>query len=598
MRHSKLKVLTNSSLTTIVVLAMLCTSAAIANAGKRVVVMDFDGPQSDSFHSDVERVVKKSFTLVPTSKWNKAMESNEIERLSEKNVKMLCKKVGVDGVVSGKIEKRRDEYIVRIKLRECSSGEMVGNPIDVKATGPRLDGNAMRTLKEELTDAINALATGGGGSGGDDESDSDEDAGTKKNFGGKTKGKPSDDEASSEDEDSPIAKVKPKTAKEKAAEAKAEKAAAAKEKAEQAKAEKAEKAEREAQAKAGKSKGKKPAADEDSALDTPNRGKDDSEDEDSDRRDNSDEDDGSKKSAKKAKDKDSEDSEDSDGEPKKDDEDNDDEETSDDSEMGVLAPAKRAVSARLGMSFERRTLGFTSDSDLIRKPGGYKGGAPALRFDADIFPLAMGHKRKGFLTNIGVTVALDQVIGLKSKVNYQEAGAAKSASVPTTSQRYAVGAVLRIPFGDEATAPMVTIKARYGRKKFNLSSGGLPAGAIDVPNVNYTMIDPSLGLTYPVSEKLAVTVTGGGMLIINTGQIQSADYYGPAKVLGLNADLSIEFRITKAIFIAAGGQFSTFGFKFKGGATQSNMRDTDPEQDVTAARDSYVGGSATLGFAY
>ena len=127
----KLKVLINSSLRTATLLTVLCTGVVLAHAGKRVVVMDFDGPQAESFHSDVERVVKKSFTLVPTSKWNKAMEANEIERLSEKNVKMLCKKVGVDGVVSGKIEKRRDEYIVRIKLRECSSGELVGNPVDV-----------------------------------------------------------------------------------------------------------------------------------------------------------------------------------------------------------------------------------------------------------------------------------------------------------------------------------------------------------------------------------------------------------------------------------------------------------------------------------
>ncbi|MBP9087543.1 MAG: hypothetical protein KBG15_15580, partial [Kofleriaceae bacterium] len=207
MKHLKSKASTNSRSAAIAALTfcVLASASADAWAGKRVVVLDFDGPQAESFHGDVERIVKKTFVLVPVSKWNKAAEANEIERLSEKNVKLLCKKVGVDGVVSGKIEKRRDEYIVRLKLRECSSGEMVGNPIDVKATGPRLDGGASRTLREELGDAINSLSSGGGGgSGDDDDADTDTAEPKKPKFGGKVK----NPDADADDADEPKKPVK------------------------------------------------------------------------------------------------------------------------------------------------------------------------------------------------------------------------------------------------------------------------------------------------------------------------------------------------------------------------------------------------------
>jgi hypothetical protein len=605
MRHSKSKVLTNSMLRAIPLAIVLCTSIAVAHAGRRVVVLDFDGPQADSFHSDVERVVKKSFVLIATSKWNKAAEANEIERLSEKNVKTLCKKVGVDGVVSGKIEKRRDEYIVRVKLRECSSGEMVGNPIDVKATGPRLDGGAMRQLREELTDAINALAIGGGGGGSSDDEE-EQDTSKKKNFGGKAKGNDDEDEPAVDDE--PAEEDKPKSKAEKAKEAKAKAEKEKAEKAEQAKAEKAEKAEQakadkaereaEAKRKADKAKGKEKdkdkdekvsatdGNDDDSPLATPKRGSDDAEDEDKPKKTKRTSDDG--------------DDEDDKTKSKKDDDvvEEEPEETDADEKFAALSPSQRAVNAKLGMLMSRRTLAFVSDGDLVKKPGGYKGNAASAYFDVDIYPLAIGHKRKGLLTNLGLTVAFEQALGLKSKVSYLDGGMQKASKATTVGQRFAVGAVFRYPFGNGDTAPMVTAKVRFGRKKFNISGSGLPIGAIDIPNVNYTIIEPSLGLNYPVSKELAISAASGLMLITNAGQIQNPDQYGPAKVLAVSADLGAEYRVTKSIFVHAGFQLATFGFKFKGGAMMSNMRDGDADQDVASARDTYLGGSVTAGFAY
>jgi hypothetical protein len=607
-----------ASISNSVAVALLLLTSSVAWAGKRVVVLDFDGPQAESFHSDVERLVKKSFVLVPVSKWNKAATANEIERLSEKNVKMLCKKVGVDGVVSGKIEKRREDYIVRLKLRECASGEMVGNPIDVKTSGPRLDGGASRTLREELTDAINSLATGGSGGGDDSDDDSDSsDEGHKKNFGGKNKAG-SDDDADADEPDSKPAKppkgkkpvadddadskpVKPPKGKKPVADddadADSKPAKPPKGKKPVADDDADADADADADSKPVKPpKGKKPVADDDADADSkpvkPPKGKkpvdDDAEVSDG---KHSDDDDSPlstkphRKPKKEVADKDNDDG----GEVRKPDDDDD----VDDAEETKLAWSERAVDAKLGVSFLNRRLKFTSAAmDPANRPNGYKGpNAPAAYLDIDIFPLALGHKRSGIAKDIGLTVGFDRVIKLQSTVNYDDSGP-KSAKVSTTSQRFAIGLVFRHAFGKGVTAPVVEARVRFGTKKFALSEAGLPAGAVGVPAVSYKNIDPSLGIIFPLSSKIAINASGGMMLITDTGAMQAAENYGPAKVLGLEADLGVDYRLTKAIFIHAGFQMATVGFKFKNEGTRTTMG------EVSAARDTYLGGIATAGFAY
>ncbi len=581
MKRLKLRASTSSrgaAIAAFTFLALAATTSA-AWAGKRVVVLEFDGPQAESFHNDVERIVKKAFVLVPVSKWTKAAEANEIERLSEKNVKLLCKKVGVDGVVSGKIEKRRDEYIVRLKLRECSSGEMVGNPIDVKATGPRLDGGASRTIREELGDAINALATGGSGGGDDDGGDTDDDDGHKTNFGGKPKGNGND---TGDDDDDPPAEPKKPV------------------------------------------KGKKPPV-EDSDDDPPvepkkpvkNTKKPPVEDNDDDPPVEP------KKPVKNTKKPPVEDPPTGDDDPVGDDDtpiekpkpkgkkpkavaEEDGDVHEDGGDDGGDAPSAanlswgaRAVDAKVGLSFLKRTMAFTSSLPAESAPAEYKGPAsPAAYIDVTVFPLAIGHKRHGITKDIGVAIGFDRVLKLQSSVDFMDGTANKTAKVATTSQRFTIGAVFRHSFGKSETAPMVVAGVRYSSKKFELSSSGLPDKAIDLPNVAYSSVDPSLNIVYPINAKIAINVGGDIMLISKTGQIQNNDQFGPATVLGIEAEAGVDYRVTPKIFVHAGFMFSSISFKFKGQGEKTTMRDMDPDADVTAAKDTYLGGIATAGFVY
>src|SRR5204863_6759561 len=64
-----------------------------------------------------------------------------------------------------------DEFIIRLKLRAGKSGEQIGETIDTKADGPRIDGRAQRDLKDELVGAIDNVESNHLGGGGDDDED-------------------------------------------------------------------------------------------------------------------------------------------------------------------------------------------------------------------------------------------------------------------------------------------------------------------------------------------------------------------------------------------------------------------------------------------
>jgi len=138
-----------SASSTLIALALVLF-AAPAWAGKRVVVLDFEGPKAEKFHDDIVSLLKKSHIIVPTSKWNSTAEFLDAAAVSDGNFKKIAKKLKIDAIVQGKIEKRRDEYIIRLKVRAGSSGEVVGNGVDTKAEGPRVDGKSSKDIKEEL----------------------------------------------------------------------------------------------------------------------------------------------------------------------------------------------------------------------------------------------------------------------------------------------------------------------------------------------------------------------------------------------------------------------------------------------------------------
>jgi TolB-like protein len=172
MTNSRSIASTSKLLAVAVAVVAVLGAARVAEAGrKRVVVLEFEGPRSEKFHDDLVRLIQKTHTVVSSEKWNGTAEQLGAGTRSGRDVKKVARKLKVDAIVEGKIEKRRDEFIIRIKLRAGKSGELVGDSIDTKADGPRIDGRAQKDLKDELVGKIDDIESNHDGAGGDDADD-------------------------------------------------------------------------------------------------------------------------------------------------------------------------------------------------------------------------------------------------------------------------------------------------------------------------------------------------------------------------------------------------------------------------------------------
>ncbi len=188
--------------------------AEAAPRRKRIAVLAFEGPRAKTFRAAVVKLIKRRHTVIAAEVWNRAAEDLDVERVTEKNIRRVAQKLKLDGVVTGTVERRRDDYIVRLKLKAGSTGELVGSRVDVNVRGARLTAKAQREIREELVAAIGDLDRNSGSERGDEEiADGQDSADSDTND--ESAGKPSNAKQSNTEDDvgdGELAKSKSKSA--------------------------------------------------------------------------------------------------------------------------------------------------------------------------------------------------------------------------------------------------------------------------------------------------------------------------------------------------------------------------------------------------
>ncbi len=602
MTNSRSTALTNKG-ATLAVLVVACVlaiaGAASRDAGaaprKRVVVLDFDGPKADKFHDDLVGLVKKKYTIVPTDKWNGIAEELDATSPTDANVKKIAKKLKIDGVITGKIEKRRDDYLLHLKLRNGKTGA-VANSADTKSSSPRLDDKSSSDIKDELLDAIDQLG-GGDAKGGDDDDDDAKPAVADKK---KPVAKKGDDD---DDDDAKTAKKKPPVVAKKAAD---------------------DDDDDDSPKKSGFGK-KKPVAkngdDDDDAKPAATAKKPSASHDDDDtpvkttatvkrkptakKAGDDDDDDDAKPAAHRKVAARSSDDDDDDGttvtvhkHARHHDDDEDDPATSDHEE---LSPSQRAVDADIGLSVTARKLTYRDSSKLANPPLNYNGvPVGGAYIDVLVYPLSIGHKRKDLLAGLGVALSYDKVIKVTSQAQYTDAaGDTQVAALASASERWTFGPAFRYPLGTGALAPVITGELLYNHQQFTIAQD-LPNGmTVDIPNFIYKGIEPRVLFRYPVSPKLELFADTGLQHVTSEGEVSQKNEYGTTHVLGFDFEAGGDYAVNKNIFVRASLRVETLGLNFTGNGTLSNDRDGDPtQQDVFGARDTYYGGTVTVGYLY
>jgi opacity protein-like surface antigen len=581
------------------VLAALVVCCAILGAGgmasaerKRVVVLEFEGPKGAKFHDDLVRLLKRTHTVVPTDKWNGTAEELDASTASDKNFKKVARKLKIDAIVEGTIEKRRDAYIIRLKLHEGKTGALVGGAIDTKAGGPRIDSRAQRDLKNELIDVIGKVEANRPSST-DDEDDDDRPAKQAAKATDDDDGKPATKAArKADDDDRPEAKKAAKTTDDDELPAKKARKGFSKHADDDHGTERLDK------------KAAKPAEDDD-ALPAKKAAKKPDDDALPPKKPTKPAEDDDALPAKKAVAKKTDD----DALPAKRQKTDDDDRRAKkkvasrgDDDAGVEAdagepvnaaanqsPGERALDVVAGMSVTARQLTFKTRTGLADTPPAYKGAPVAgAMLDATIYPLAIGHKRASMLNNFGLEVMYDRVISVNTKDPAGKLYGSKET-------RFGIAGVFRYPFGHGATSPVIMATFGYSSQLFSIDSGAL----IGIPSVKYTILEPGAGLRLPVISRLILGVDAKLMAISDTGQIGDAMQYGAASVLGFEGAAGLDYMITRSVLVRAAFRYETIGYTFKFTGALTTGRDGDPtSRDIPGARDSYIGGMATVGYVY
>ncbi len=242
-----------------------------------------------------------------------------------------------------------------------------------------------------------------------------------------------------------------------------------------------------------------------------------------------------------------------------------------------------------GASVAQRQLTYDTRSGFTQVPPRVLTTAGAGRVAGEIYPLALTDPSSR-LAALGLAAAYDKTFGLSIKLPNQ------SLRAPINQSHYAIGARYRLGLGDIAT---VTVGLDYARRHYIADRSGLMMAVLDAPDVDYTAIAPGLAARVPVTPTVAIIGGADGMLMLETGQIQTTSSYGPASVYGIEAIGGVDVAITAQLALRVALEYSLINFSFRGTGALATSRDDDAAtQDVNGAHDRSIGVVATLALVY
>lgn len=204
----------------------------------------------------------------------------------------------------------------------------------------------------------------------------------------------------------------------------------------------------------------------------------------------------------------------------------------------------------------------------------------ALRLEGEVYPLAFDGKTKG-AAGLGIAGEFQKTVGVALAIG--------NAKVPINQGMFSIGARYRIV----TSAVDLVLGLDFKKQHYIADRGALAMPTdLDMPDVNYTMVAPNVGIAKMATDKVAVFARAGAMLVLNTGPIQERDQYGAATVVGFDVKAGTDIAFTNRVGLRIGGLFSNIVFKFKGNGTMSAAR------GVAGAADRDFGVAASLAVTY
>ncbi|MCG8422612.1 MAG: hypothetical protein MJE77_32250 [Proteobacteria bacterium] len=126
---------------------------------KRVVLLKFKGRQAKRVRNSVIKVLRRSARIALHGRFARALgDVGSMSAAGGDKLAVTARRLGIHGVVSGKVRRRRGWYILALTLREAASGKIVREFLVELGRKPRLTKRARRIMRREFIPAITDLA--------------------------------------------------------------------------------------------------------------------------------------------------------------------------------------------------------------------------------------------------------------------------------------------------------------------------------------------------------------------------------------------------------------------------------------------------------
>ena len=208
----------------------------------------------------------------------------------------------------------------------------------------------------------------------------------------------------------------------------------------------------------------------------------------------------------------------------------------------------------------------------------------ATRVEGEVYPIALIDPSSTF-AGLGIALAYDRSFGLDLQF------ADQSTLVDQSYER--IGARYRTHLGDAGT---LMFGVDYARRQFAVYPIAHPPYD---PSVDYSSIDPVLGVNIPVASRAAIFAALNAMLIRDAGPITDNANFGHAIMYGLGATGGIELLFSGQIRLRLALEYLRIAMSFDTATAQTAGRDGDMStRDITGATEHSFGVVATVGMAY
>jgi hypothetical protein len=528
-------------------LLLLVAIPRLALAEPKVAVAPLDSDAGNKLAETVGEAVSEHAKLTKPARVEGAMRSMGVSALTGKSIKKLRKKLDVDVVIYGSVEK--DGKTQRISLTFAGSSKNKPT-LELEVKTPA---QLRKDLSGKLAKRIDAAMDGAGG----------------------------DDEEEDDEEDTREAERK---AREEERKKKEEEEERKREEEKRRKKEEEDERKREEEAKRkNRDEDERRAKRDEDEEDNRRKRRGDDEDDRRKRRGDDEEDGDRKKKRVAEEDEDEEDG----GRARKRLGDEDEEDEDEDGGRRKKRRAKRhvlthaALWADGGASFARRTLRY--DSTAMNRPPPVGTLAPAGRIEGEVYPAAFS-SLKGAAAGFGLYGVFNYTFALSITIP------GTNTNVPVKSGHYLVGARYRFVIGQHSLAAGVS----YWRRHYMADRSGLMMqDQLDMPDVDYSAIAPGAAAHIAVTPKIAAFATVDVPLMLYSGPIQLPANYGAAKILAFDVRGGAQIMVAGNAALQIAAEFDQIALTFTGQPGSKSAT-----RMVSKATDRSIGLAATVGVTF